>query len=177
MATQTPLPLADESAALDLSRLEEVYARYEGQSGALIPVLQKAQDIYGYVPPEVLQHIADRLGVSLGKVYGVATFYAQFYLERRGRHVLRVCDGTACHVKGAPSLLTAVEDEYGVAPGATSEDGQLTLEIVYCMGSCALAPVAVVDGQVMGRMRQETLIRRVQHQVGGAPVTGGSNHD
>jgi NADH-quinone oxidoreductase subunit E len=165
MASQAPSLPVDESAVIDLASLEEVFARYAGQSGALIPVLQRAQEIYGYVPPEVLQQIADRLGVSLGKVYGVATFYAQFYLERRGRHVLRVCDGTACHVKGAPSLLTTVQDQYGVAPGATSEDGQLTLEIVYCMGSCALAPVAVVDGQVMGRMRQETLIRRVQREV------------
>jgi NADH-quinone oxidoreductase subunit E len=165
MASQAPTLSVDGSAAIDLAPLEDVFARYEGQSGALIPVLQRAQEIYGYVPPEVLQCIADRLGVSLGKVYGVATFYAQFYLERRGRHVLRVCDGTACHVKGAPSLLTAVQDHYGVAPGDTSEDGQLTLDIVYCMGSCALAPVAVVDGQVMGRMRQETLIRRVQRQV------------
>jgi NADH-quinone oxidoreductase subunit E len=165
MAPQAPSLDVDESGAIDLASLEEVFARYEGQSGALIPVLQKAQEIYGYAPPEVLQRIADRLGISLGKVYGVATFYAQFYLERRGRHILRVCDGTACHVKGAPSLLTAVQDQYGVAPGTTSDDGQLSLEIVYCMGSCALAPVAVVDGQVMGRMRQETLLRRVQRQV------------
>jgi NADH-quinone oxidoreductase subunit E len=156
---------AEDNMTVDLAPLDEVFAYYEGQSGALIPVLQKAQETYGYLPPEVLQRIADRLGVSLSKVYGVATFYAQFYLERRGRHILRVCDGTACHVKGAPTLLTAVEDQYGVAPGATSEDGQLTLEIVYCMGSCALAPVAVVDGQVMGRMRQETLLKRVQRQV------------
>jgi len=155
----------DYGTAVDLSPLDEVFTRFEGQPGTLIPVLQKAQEIYGYVPPEVLQGIADRLNISLGKVYGVATFYAQFYLERRGRHILRVCDGTACHVKGAPSLLTAVQDQYGVAPGDTSEDGQLTLEIVYCMGSCALAPVAVVDGQVMGRMRQETLLRRVERQV------------
>jgi NADH-quinone oxidoreductase subunit E len=154
-----------ENTPVDLAPLDEIFARYEGQPGALIPVLQKAQAIYGFVPPEVLQGIADRLNISLGKVYGVATFYAQFYLERRGRHVLRVCDGTACHVKGAPSLLTAVQDQYGVAPGDTSEDGQLTLEIVYCMGSCALAPVAVVDGQVMGRLRQETLIRRVDRTM------------
>jgi NADH-quinone oxidoreductase subunit E len=155
----------NENTTLDLAPLDEVFIRYEGQLGALIPVLQKAQEIYGYLPPEVLQYIADRLNISLGKVYGVATFYAQFYLERRGRHVLRVCDGTACHVKGAPALLTAVQDQYGVAPGETSADGQLTLEIVYCMGSCALAPVAVMDGQVTGRMRRETLIRRVQWQV------------
>jgi NADH-quinone oxidoreductase subunit E len=170
MASQASSLLVDESAAIDFAPLDEVFTRYEGQPGALIPVLQKAQEIYGYVPPEILQRIADRLNLSLGKVYGVATFYAQFYLERRGRHILRVCDGTACHVKGAPALLTAVQDQYDVAPGATSDDGQLTLEIVYCMGSCALAPVAVVDGQVMGRMRHETLIRRVERRMEAAPV-------
>jgi NADH-quinone oxidoreductase subunit E len=173
MASQAPTLSVDENVAIDLAALEEVFARFEGQPGALIPVLQKAQEIYGYVPPEVLEGIADRLNISLGKVYGVATFYAQFYLERRGRHVLRVCDGTACHVKGAPALLTAVQDEYGMAPGETSTNGQLTLEIVYCMGSCALAPVAVVDGQVMGRMRQETLIRRVERTVDAGSLADG----
>jgi NADH:ubiquinone oxidoreductase subunit E len=117
------------------------------------------------LPSDVLQCIAERLDLSLGKVYAVATFYAQFYLEKRGRHLLKVCDGTACHVKGAPALMTAIEDEYGVAADATTADGQLTVEIVYCMGSCALAPVAVVDGQIMGRMRRETLLRRVKRQV------------
>ena len=107
--------MAETTDTLDLSLLEDVFARYEGKKGALIPILQRAQAIYGYLPQEVLQAIADRLNVSLGKIYGVATFYAQFYLQRRGRHVLRVCDGTACHVKGAPALLTAVEDEYGIA--------------------------------------------------------------
>jgi NADH:ubiquinone oxidoreductase subunit E len=113
----------------------------------------------------VLQAIADRLGLSLGKVYGVATFYAQFYLERRGRHVLRVCDGTACHVQGAPALMTSVEEKYGISPDATTEDGQLTMEIVYCMGSCALAPVAVLDGQVVGRVKRETLLRQLERQI------------
>ena len=116
-------------------------------------------------PVEVLQCIADRLDISLGKVYGVTTFYAQFYLQRRGRHVLRICDGTACHVKGAPALLTAVEDEYGIGADATTEDGQLTMEIVYCMGSCALAPVTVMDGHVIGRVKRETLLRQLKRQV------------
>jgi len=152
-------------SGVDLSLMEEVLARYAGQKGALIPVLQKAQAIYGYLPPEVLQRIADRLSISVSRAYGVATFYAQFYLDKRGRHSLRICDGTACHVKGAPELLTAVEDEYGIGPDATTGDGGLTLEIVYCMGSCALAPVAVLDGQVVGRMKRETLLRRVERQV------------
>lgn len=150
---------------VDLSLMEPIFERYCGQPGALIPILQKAQDLYNYLPPEVLQLIAERLGIALSKVYGVATFYAQFYLERRGRHVLRLCDGTACHVKGTPVLLAAVEEEFGVRPGQTTEDGDLTVEIVYCMGSCALAPVAVLDGKVIGRMRQETLLKTVKRHL------------
>lgn len=150
---------------LDLAPLESILDRFEGRSGALIPILQAAQAAYGYLPPEVLQFIADRLNLSLGKVYGVATFYAQFYLEKRGRHILRVCDGTACHVKGAPALMGAIEETYGIEPDATTEDGQLTMEIVYCMGSCALAPVAVLDGQVVGRVKRETLLRHLDRQI------------
>lgn len=150
------------NGAIDLALMDTVFERYREQQGALIPILQRAQAVYGYLPPEVLQLIADRLGVSLSKVYGVATFYSQFYLERRGRHILKLCDGTACHVKGTPILMTAVEEEYGVGHGETTEDGELTVEIVYCLGSCALAPVAVLDDQVMGRMRQEMLLRQVK---------------
>lgn len=164
---ESPQP-RDSSSPIDLSHLQGIFERYEGQQGALIPILQNAQEIFGYLPKDVLQAIAKQLGVSLSKVYGVATFYAQFYLERRGRHVLKLCDGTACHVKGTPVMLTAVQDSYAVEPGQTTDDGQLTLEIVYCMGSCALAPVAVLDGAVMGRMRQETLLRRVRRQMVGS---------
>ncbi|NUQ37586.1 MAG: NAD(P)H-dependent oxidoreductase subunit E [Caldilineales bacterium] len=155
-------------AGVDLDLLEDVLAQYQGQRGALIPILQKAQDVYGYLPPQVLQRIARSTGVAVSKVYGVATFYAQFYLQKRGRHILKLCDGTACHVKGTPVLATALEDHFGVQPGQTTEDGALTVEVVYCLGSCALAPVAVLDGQVMGRMRQEMLVRTVQKQVGAA---------
>lgn len=152
--------------ALDLSLMDPVFEKYREQQGTLIPILQKAQEIYGYLPPEVLLSIADRLGVALSKVYGVATFYSQFYLERRGRHILKLCDGTACHVKGTPTLMTAIEKEFDVSPGETTGDGELTVEIVYCMGSCALAPVAVFDNQVMGRMRENRLVRTVQKRIG-----------
>jgi NADH-quinone oxidoreductase subunit E len=153
------------NAAVDVSLMDQVFEKYRKQKGALIPILQRAQDIYGYLPGEILQLVARRLGVALSKVYGVATFYSQFYLERRGRHVLRLCDGTACHVKGTPRLMAAVADEYGIGPGETTEDGELTLEVVYCLGSCALAPVAVLDGQVMGRMRRERLLSEVRSQL------------
>lgn len=150
---------------IDLSLMSPVFAKYEGQLGTLIPILQKAQAIYGYLPMPVLQHIADHLEVSLGKVYGVTTFYSQFYLERRGRHILKLCDGTACHVKGSPMLLTAIQEEFGVGPGQTTPDGQLTLEIVYCLGSCALAPMAVLDEEVIGRVQRESLLRRIRKQL------------
>ena len=158
---------ASSNGEVDLTLMDQVFEKHAGQQGALIPILQAAQAAYGYLPAEVLKLIAGRLGVSLGKVYGVATFYAQFYLERRGRHILKVCDGTACHVKGTPVLLTAVEEEFDIHPGETTDDGELTVEIVYCMGSCALAPVAVLDGEVMGRMRQEMLLRKVKKHIGG----------
>ena len=158
---------ASSNGEVDLTLMDQVFEKHAGQQGALIPILQAAQAAYGYLRAEVLKLIAGRLGVSLGKVYGVATFYAQFYLERRGRHILKVCDGTACHVKGTPVLLTAVEEEFDIHPGETTDDGELTVEIVYCMGSCALAPVAVLDGEVMGRMRQEMLLRKVKKHIGG----------
>lgn len=157
--------LSPATPSIDLSLLENTFQQYQGQRGALIPILQAAQDIYGYLPQEVLALIARQLGVSLGKVYGVATFYSQFYLERRGRHVLKLCDGTACHVKGAPLVLAAVEEAFAIEPGETTPDGELTMEIVYCMGSCALAPVAVIDGVVAGRIRQDTLLRQVRRSV------------
>lgn len=156
---------ANDNGAFDLSLMDDVFEKYEGQRGSLIPILQRAQALYGYLPAEVLKLIARRLGVSIGKIYGVATFYAQFYLERRGRHILKLCDGTACHVKGTPVLLTAIENEFDIHPGETTGDGQLTVEIIYCMGSCALAPVAVLNDQVMGRIRQEMLLRQVKKQV------------
>ena len=154
-----------DNGAIDLSLMEPVFDKYREQKGALIPILQRAQGVYGFLPPEVLQLIADRLGVSLSKVYGVATFYSQFYLERRGRHILKLCDGTACHVKGTSALLSAVEDEFGVGPDETTEDGELTVEVVYCLGSCALAPVAVLDNQVMGRMQRDRLLKQVKQQT------------
>ncbi len=151
--------------AIDLDLMSPIFEKYREQKGALIPILQKSQDIYGYLPPEALQLIADQLGVALGKVYGVATFYSQFYLEPRGRHVLKLCDGTACHVKGTPSLATAVEHAFGIGPGETSEDGELTMELVYCVGSCALAPVTVLDDQVIGRAQPAALVRRLEKEI------------
>ncbi len=120
--------------------------------GKLIPLLQRAQAEQGYLSREVLRQIARELRIPESKVYGVATFYAQFKLTRQGQHSLKVCQGTACHVKGAPRLLRTVETELGIKPGETTQDFRFSLERVACFGSCALAPVIVLDERVYGKM-------------------------
>jgi len=147
---------------LDMAPLDDVLDKYVGQDGAAIPVLQAAQEIYGYLPAEVLQHISDRLDIPVSQLYGVATFYAQFYLTRRGRHTVRVCDGTACHVRGAPKIIDALEAELGIKAGETTPDYRLTVEVVYCLGSCGLAPVAVIDDQVVGRLVPQKAVELVR---------------
>lgn len=148
--------MAEET--FDLNALEPVFEEFAGQKGALIPVLQRAQAIYGYLPAEVLQRISARMGVSLSQVYGVATFYAQFYLTRRGRNIVRQCDGTACHVRGAAKIIRAVEQELGIKAGQTTPDYRVTFEVVYCLGSCGLAPTAMVNDEVAGKLIPEQMV-------------------
>jgi NADH-quinone oxidoreductase subunit E len=147
---------------LDMSPLEEVFEEYQGQKGALIPILQRAQDIYGYLPADVLRLISARTGISLSQVYGVSTFYAQFYLTRRGRHIVRECDGTACHVRGASKIIDACQKELKIMAGETTPDYKVTYEVVYCLGSCGLAPVAMVDGDVVGQLLPEKMLEIVK---------------
>ena len=148
--------------AFDTEPLDKILAEFNGQEGVVIPILQRTQEAYGYVPQEALGVISRRTGFSLAQLYGVATFYSQFYLERRGRHIINICDGTACHVKGAPRLVTTLEEELGIKAGETSSDYRVTLEVVYCLGSCALAPMAVIDGQVVGRLVPDKLLKLVR---------------
>ncbi len=133
-------------------RLSSILAPYRGQRGALIPVLQKVQEELGYLPEEAISEIAHFLGVSESEVYGVASFYAQFRFIRQGEHTIKVCQGTACHVRGGRRILETVERELSLQPGETTEDYKFSLERVACFGSCALAPVVVVDKTVYGRM-------------------------
>jgi NADH:ubiquinone oxidoreductase subunit E len=147
---------------LDLAPLQEIIDEFKGQRGVLIPVLQRAQEAYGYLPREVLQAIARGMGVPLSQVYGVVTFYSQFYLTRRGRHIIRTCNGTACHVRGAAKIIDALTKELGIEPGETSPDYQFTFEVVYCLGSCGLSPVAVVDDRVIGRLVPEKMVQIVR---------------
>ncbi len=147
---------------VDLTLLEPILARYAGQKGALIPILQQAQDAYGYLPAQVMAEISERTGVPLSRIYGVATFYSQFYLHPRGRHVVRVCDGTACHVKGAAKIIDELGNTLRIIPSQTTDDFRVTFEVVYCLGSCGLAPVAVVDERVVGRLTPAQMVKQVQ---------------
>lgn len=160
--------------AVDLAPLQRILDKHKGSRGALIPILQQAQDAYGYLPKEVLVAIAKGVGVPLSQVYGVVTFYAQFYLNRRGKHIIRTCDGTACHVRGSAKLIETVEKEIGIRAGETSADYQFTYEVVYCLGSCGLSPVAVVDDKVVGRLTPEKMTSIVRGLRNGSTqaVTG-----
>jgi NADH-quinone oxidoreductase subunit E len=148
-----------EQETIDLTPLYEVIDRYKTQRGAVIPVLQQAQDIYGWLPAEVLDIIAREMRVPKSRIYGVVTFYSQFYLSRRGRHVVRQCDGTACHVKGSARIIEMVENRLGIKAGETTPDYRVTFEVVYCLGSCGLAPVAMVDDKVVGHLVPETMLK------------------
>jgi NADH-quinone oxidoreductase subunit E len=144
---------------LDLTPAYEVLDQYKTQRGAVIPVLQKVQEIYGWLPKEALELISREMRVPLSRIYGVVTFYSQFYLTRRGRHIVRQCDGTACHVKGAARIVDAVQNHLGIKAGETTPDYRVTFEVVYCLGSCGLAPVAMVDDQVIGHLVPEKMVK------------------
>lgn len=143
---------ASNAEEIDLSLLAPVLERYGDDPGALIPVLQHAQEIYGYLPRAALREIAEKRSTPFSEVYGVATFYSQFHLEPRGKTIVRICHGTACHVAGAPEVTRAITDELGVEVGETSADMNFTIEAVSCVGCCGLAPVVVTGEQVHGQV-------------------------
>ena len=132
--------------------LQELIASHKGQPGALMPVLQGAQNIFGYVPEDVQKIIADGLGCTLSEVYGVATFYAQFSLQPKGKYLMSVCLGTACYVKGSQKILDKLSEVLEIPVGKTTKDGNFTLEATRCLGACGLAPVMMVNGEVYGRL-------------------------
>ena len=133
-------------------QLQQVIAELKDQPGALMPVLQKAQGIFGCVPMDVQKIIAEGLGVTLSEVYGVATFYSQFRLEPNGKYTISVCLGTACYVKGSQKVLDRLSEELHTPVGKTSPDGLFTLNATRCLGACGLAPVMTINDEVYGRL-------------------------
>ena len=137
---------------IDLAKITPLIEEYQGKKWALIPLLQKIQEEYGYIPPETIEPIAEALQLFPSEVQGVVTFYSQFSLKPRGKNVIRVCKGTACHVRGGRSILKIAKRELGVDEGNTTEDYQFTLETVACLGACFLAPTMMVNKSYYGKL-------------------------
>ena len=136
----------------DLTLLDGVLREYAPQKGSLITILQHAQEIYGYLPVDVIYHIAEKTGQSPAQVMGVATFYAQFRLKPVGKHLIMLCKGTACHVNGANSIEKAICEKLHIQDGETTEDGLFTLKTVACLGCCSLSPVMMISGETYGSL-------------------------
>ena len=137
--------------------LQRILDQYRGTDGPLILVLHKAQDLYGYLPAEVQRQIAEGLGLPMSTVHGVVTFYNFFRTEPRGEHVISVCTGTACHVKGAERIIDILDEQLGVGLDETTEDGRFTLQGVRCIGACGLAPAMMIDDEVYGKLDRKRI--------------------
>lgn len=145
------------NGAGNMAQLDAILTKYQGVKGALIPVLQDAQEAYGYLSKEVIVHIGEKMSIPTSQIYGVVTFYSQFHLNPRGRNIIRVCQGTACHVRGAKAILKALEDSLKVTAGKTTPDLKFTLETVACIGACGLSPVMMVNDDTHGRLTPESV--------------------
>ncbi len=140
----------------------EILERFERNPNLLVPILQQVQQVYRYLPPEILEFVATSLNLPAAHVYGVATFYAHFTLEPKGKHLIKVCDGTACHVKGSTQILEALRQHLQLKDSAnTTEDMQFTVETVSCLGACGLAPVVVIDDDVHGNLSPAQAVQLV----------------
>jgi NADH-quinone oxidoreductase subunit E len=153
----------DASAPTSFDVLCEILERHNHDKTRLIPVLQEIQEEYKYLPEDVLTYTATALGLSPAQVYGVASFYAHFTLKPKGKHVIRLCDGTACHVKGTPPILAAMRDLLNLTEERnTTPDMLFTLETVSCLGACGLAPVMVIDEEVHGQVTAERAVELIE---------------
>lgn len=141
------------TVSLDTKPLDGILASMpDAGPSDLVPILQQVQKAYGYLPKPILMAVSDRTGISASQIYGVATFYEQFYLEPHGRHTVRCCRGTACHVKGGPNIIKAIKQNLGIEPNETTEDMRYTFETVACLGTCFLAPVMMVNNDYYGHL-------------------------
>ncbi|MCX6170355.1 MAG: NADH-quinone oxidoreductase subunit NuoE [Ignavibacteriales bacterium] len=132
------------------------------QNGSLIPLLQSAQDSYGYIPEKVIYYIAELVNIPAADIYGVITFYSQFRLKPLGKNLIRICEGTACHVNGAKSILSVLQDELGITVGETTDDGIFSLQSVACLGCCSLAPVIMINNSTHGNLTTDKLKKIVK---------------
>ena len=153
---------------VDTQKAEEIVAGYHGERSSLIAILQDIQEAYRYLPKDVLAYVSKELFIPLTRVYEVATFYKAFSLTPQGEHIVKLCVGTACHVRGAASIVDKLERDLDLKPGETSRDYKFTLETVNCVGACALGPVMVVDGEYHGQMNQKKVDKVIRSLTKGA---------
>ena len=142
---------------VELSDIKKLIGKYPKRKGILIPLLQDIQSLYGYVPEESIDLVSKELSVYPVEVYGILTFYTQFYLSPRGEHMIKVCQGTACHVMGGKEILDYISDELEISEGETTKDGMFSLERVACLGCCGMAPVVMIDNDFYGRCTVQKL--------------------
>jgi len=152
---QTELPIERiklEQTKQGFSEFKIELWKYQGEEGALIPLLQSAQETYGYIPESAIDYISEVVGIPAAEIYGVITFYSQFRLRPTGKNIIKACDGTACHVNGSTAIIKAIENELQIANNETTEDGLFTLQKVACLGCCSLSPVVMINDEAYGRL-------------------------
>ncbi len=151
-----------DELSVDLSLLDPLLEKYKNKKGSLIPILQGTQNIYGYLPNDTFFKIAEVTGIEMSEMYGVATFYTQFRLSPVGKHIIKVCHGTACHVQNATAISEALEDALGIKDGETTDDNLFTLESVACLGCCSLAPVMMIGDETFGKLTGSQAVKIVK---------------
>ena len=156
-------PEKEEIIEVDLTLLDPLIAKYKGKKGNVIPLLQGAQDIYGFIPEAVFTKISVNTGIPLSDMYGVATFYAQFRLKPVGKHIVKVCHGTACHVQNANEITESLEEAMKIKDGETTDDRILPLESVACLGCCSLAPVMMIGDQTYGKLTGNQAVKVIKN--------------
>jgi NADH-quinone oxidoreductase subunit E len=158
--TRTEKPAGDQ---VDLSLLDPLIKKYKNKKGNVIPLLQGTQNIFGYIPHQAFLKLSEATGLSLSNMFGVATFYAQFRLNPVGKHIIKVCHGTACHVQNANVITEALEDALKIKDGETTEDRLFTLESVACLGCCSLAPVMMIGEDTFGKLTGSEAVKIVKN--------------
>jgi len=153
----------NENEDVDLGLIQPLIEKYKNKKGNLIPLLQGTQQIYGYIPKSAFYKISEETGLNISDMYGVATFYAQFRLKPVGKHIIKVCHGTACHVQNANSITEALQESLGVKDGDTTEDRLFTLESVACLGCCSLAPVMMIDEETYGKLTGKEAVNIIKN--------------
>ncbi|HOE90882.1 MAG TPA: NAD(P)H-dependent oxidoreductase subunit E [Candidatus Cloacimonadota bacterium] len=155
--------MIEETMEEQVKWVEGLLTQFGNSRTSLIPILQAVQAKYRYLPQNVMTEISTQLGLPLSSIYGVATFYAQFSTEPKGRHILQICDGTACHVRGAKELIERIRKDFGLSEEKnTTDDKFLTLETVACIGACAMAPALIADGHIYGQVKVDKLLEIVK---------------